>query len=104
MTKNECQEWVAFHAKLFPQVMDWFDDNADNREMILDAWAKALERTRLQDALKCTQKMVSGDVEHPNRFEIASLPAVVCRSCPRQPVPFSQLKGKSYNPTTGEVV
>lgn len=101
MTRNEFDEWLKFHSTMFPEVKEWLDKRPIHQ--IVEEWSKAMGRTRLKDAMQCTRKMISGEIEHPNSFEISSLPGLICRSCPRQPMPFDEVKGRQYNPTTGEV-
>lgn len=101
MSRSEFDQWLKNHIKLFPQVMEWLEQQ--DMQFLMGAWSKAMSRTTLKSAMKCSERMVSGDVQHPNRFEIGKLPGVVIQNCPRLPIPFSELQGKNYNPATGDV-
>lgn len=79
MTQKEFDEWLEFHCDVFPEVQIWLQGR--NLDLIIEEWAKAMSRTPLDAAMNCTRKMVSGEIEHPNKFEISRLPAIVCRSC-----------------------
>lgn len=79
MTQIEFNQWLKFHCQFFPQVTEWLSGKP--LAMITEEWARAMANTSLEDAMNCTRKMISGEMDHPNRFETHSLIAVVCKSC-----------------------
>lgn len=79
MTEIEFEEWFKFHSSVFPEVVEWLAGK--QAKLILAEWAKAMSRTPLKSAMDCTRKMIAGEIEHPNKFEISRLPAIACRSC-----------------------
>lgn len=79
MTEIEFEDWFKFHSSVFPEVVEWL--TGKQAKLILAEWAKAMSRTPLNAAMDCTRKMVSGEIEHPNKFDTSRLPAIVCRSC-----------------------
>lgn len=100
MTKSEFNKWLEFHQSVFPEVTDWLEQRP---ETVMVAWKEALSRVRYEDAMACTRKMLAGQVDHPNRFEISRLPAAIVRNTPFRIQPASELQNKTWNPTTGDL-
>ena len=104
VTNAEFGEWFAYHTLPFPQVSTWLATfKKETRLAMLDRWAEAMDMAMLSDCKDCTDKMVSGAVDHPGNFELHLLPATILKNLPYRAPRTEDLPFLDYNPLTGEV-
>lgn len=104
MTREEFDAWMlGEHCQLFPEVKAWLDTH-DPRgfELVLANWHAVLARLPLSEARRVTNRMVAGDLAHPDRWGVSRLPAAIRAAAP-QYLTAADLAGKKYNPYTGEL-
>lgn len=85
MTKDEFTTWLAEHKRRFPEVAAWIAERGVDQVEVLGAWFGAMGHIKLERARWITAQMLSGALQHPDRWSISRLPAAFCAIVPRVP-------------------
>ncbi|CAB4191624.1 hypothetical protein UFOVP1229_62 [uncultured Caudovirales phage] len=101
MKTAEFYEWLEYHKSTFPQVAEWL--KTVNFKDLLPRWADAFDMAHLQDCKDCTDKMLSGKIDHPSNFDLHMLPAMILKNLPYRAPRTEDLPFLNYNPQTGEI-
>lgn len=85
MTKDEFKSWLTAHKRLFPEVAEWLAERGDAAPFVLEEWFKALAHITAARMQAITRQMITGAIQHPDRWSISRLPAAFCAIVPRVP-------------------
>lgn len=85
MNTDEFNTWISAHRVAFPEVKLWFADNEDPKAAMA-MWRDILSSVSLENASRVTRRMLAGEIEHPDRWNISRLPGAVLANSPR-PLP-----------------
>lgn len=97
MTQPEFEEWLLMHQNAFPEVRLWLRDCDPVATLTL--WREALATVSLEQAKRVTMRMLTGEIDHPDRWSCSKLPGLIRSNSPRN-YTLEELQ-KHWNPHTG---
>lgn len=83
MTTEEFDIWFKAHRLAFPELSEWLRASEDAAAVIA-MWREVLGNISLANAKSVTARMLSGSLEHPDRWNCSKLPGIVLANTPKR--------------------
>lgn len=96
MTTEEFDIWFKAHRLAFPELSDWLRSSEDAAGTI-GIWREVLGEVPLEVAKSVTRRMLTGDLEHLDKWACSKLPRIVLGQIPRKLPTIEELN----DPKTG---
>lgn len=76
MTPTEFEEWATHHGRCFPAYRSWWNGlHESTRQTLRRQFRQILSRVELRDAIEATDRMLAGQVDVPQSWEMNLTPA-----------------------------